>query len=63
MPPFFAENEGTEADFENFETKVQEALGVPVRRDDREVFIIANPNPDTAQKAKEWLEAYRKKGA
>jgi cytochrome oxidase Cu insertion factor (SCO1/SenC/PrrC family) len=62
MPPFFAEDEGTEADFEKFETKVQEALGVPVRRDDREVFIIADPKPDTAQKAKEWLEAYRKQG-
>jgi len=63
MPPFFAEDNGTGADFENFETKVQEALGVAVRRDDREVFIIANPKPDTAEKANAWLEAYRKNGA
>ena len=41
----------------NFETKIQEALGVPVRRDDREVFIITNPKPDTAETAKAWLEA------
>jgi hypothetical protein len=61
MPPFFAEDEGTEADFENFEVKIQQALGVPVRRDDREVFVIAKPEPDTAEKAKAWLEAYRKK--
>ena len=61
MPPFFAEDEGTEADFENFEVKIQQALGVPVRRDDREVFVIANPKPGTAEEAKAWLEAYRKK--
>ena len=60
MPPFFAEDEGTEAEFENFETTIQEALGVPVHRDDREVFIIKNPKPDTAEKAKAWLEGYRK---
>jgi hypothetical protein len=63
MPPFFAEDNGTEAEFENFETKIQEALGVPVRRDDREVFVIADPKPDTGAKAKAWLEAYRDKGA
>jgi len=63
MPPFFAEDDGTEADFENFESKIQDALGVPVHRDDREVFIITNPKRDTAEKAKAWLEAYRKKGA
>ena len=63
MPPFFAEDEGTEADFENFETNAQEALGVPVRRGDREVFIIANPKRDTAQRAKAWLESFRKNEA
>ena len=63
MPPFFAEDEGTHADFENFEVKIQQALGVPVRRDDREVFVIAKPEPDTAEKAKASLEAYRKKRA
>ena len=61
MPPFFAEDEGTETDFEKFEVKIQQALGVPVRRDDREVFVIAEPEPDTAEKAKAWLEAYRAK--
>ena len=61
MPPFFAEDEGTESEFEKFEAKIQEALGVPVRRDDREVFIITSPKPDTAEKAKAWLEKYRKR--
>lgn len=61
MPPFFAEDDGTESEFENFETTIQKALGVPVRRDDREVFTITNPKPDTAERAKAWLEGYRKK--
>jgi hypothetical protein len=61
MPPFFSEDNGTEAEFANFESKIRQALGVAVRRDDREVFVITNPNPDTAAKAKEWLEAFRKK--
>ena len=59
MPPFFTEEDGTEADFEHFENKIQEALGVPVSREDREVFVISSPEPDTAEKAKSWLEAYR----
>jgi hypothetical protein len=61
MPPFFAEDEGTESNFENFDAKIQEALGVPVRRDDREVFVITDPKPDTAEKTKAWLEAFHKK--
>lgn len=60
MPPFFAEDDGTESDFEQFEAKVQDAIGVTVRRDDREVFVIDNPAPDTAAKVKAWLESYRK---
>ena len=52
MPPFFAEDEGTESDFDNFEDKCQDVLGVSVTRDDREVFVIQNPESDTAEKAK-----------
>ena len=63
MPPFFAEDDKTENEFEAFELKIQDALGVDVLRDDREVFIIKQPNPDTAEKAKAWLEAYRKNGS
>jgi hypothetical protein len=63
MPPFFAEDDGTEKEFEAFELKIQDALSVAVHRDDREVFIIRRPKPDTALKAKDWLEAYRKNGA
>lgn len=60
MPPFFAEDAGTEAEFEEFEAKLAEALGVLVRRDERELFVIPQPRPDTAAKAKAWLEGYRR---
>ena len=63
MPPFFAEDDGTENEFEEFELKIQDAIGVAVLRDDREVFVIRQPTPDTAEKAKVWLQAYRKNGA
>lgn len=58
MPPFFAEDNGTQKQFEQFETKLEAALGVAVTQDDREVFMIKNPKPDTAANAKKWLEAY-----
>jgi len=58
MPPFFAEDDGTESEFETFEKKIQDALGVSVSREDREVFVIQNPAPDTGNKAKAWLERF-----
>lgn len=63
MPPFFAEDDNTDTEFETFELIIQDALGVPVRRDVREVFIIEQPKPDTAEEAKAWLESYRKNRA
>ncbi len=60
MPPFFAEDNGTESEFQTFELKIQEALSVPVVREDREVFVIQNPAADTAEKAKSWLEGFHK---
>nr|WP_271891256.1 hypothetical protein [Planctomicrobium sp.] len=62
MPPFFSEENGTESEFENFEERIQDALDVSVSRDDREVFVIQNPEPDTAEKAKAWLQAFRENG-
>jgi hypothetical protein len=60
MPPFFAEDGGTEAEFENFETTIGFVLGVDVLRDDREVFVIQMPREDTIAKAKAWLENYHR---
>ncbi len=54
------EDNGTESEFETFELKIQEALGVPVVREDREVFVIQNPAADSAEKAKSWLDRVSK---
>lgn len=58
MPPSYAQDE--ELDYADFDEQLERAIGVPVRRDDRELFLIQKPRPDTAQKLKSFLEAYRK---
>lgn len=60
MPPFFAEEDGVEADFDDFRVKIEAAAGCPVVQDDRELFILRSPNTDTAAKIKLWLETYPK---
>ena len=44
--------------FETFEKVLQAELGVDVIRDDRELFIIPKPKPDTAARAKAFLETF-----
>lgn len=56
--PTLAEDNGTESESESFELIIQEVLGVPVVRAEREVFVIQNPAADTAHKAKSWLAAF-----
>jgi hypothetical protein len=58
MPPFFAVDEGIEDNFQHFEQEIQAALGIPISREDRELFLIKNPASDTANKAKAWLEGF-----
>ena len=60
MPPYFAEDAGIEADFDNFRAKIEAAAGCVVLQDDRELFIIKSPNADTAETLKQWLETYPK---
>jgi hypothetical protein len=60
MPPFFAEDNGTEIDFETFEKRMQDTLGIPVSRTDREVFVMQKPAADTVAKAKAWLEGFHR---
>lgn len=59
MPPSYAEDE--EEKFADFEKQLQLAIGVPVSREDREFFLIRNPQDDTSEKIKSFLESYRKK--
>lgn len=59
MPPSFAEDD--EATFADFDKQLERAIGVPVFRDDREVFLIHDPQADTEDKLKTFLEGFRKK--
>ena len=58
MPPSFAEVD--EKGFADFDKLLEKALGVPVHWEDREFFLIRNPANDTADKARVFLEGYRK---
>ena len=58
MPPSFAEND--EKGFADFDKQLEKALGVPVHWEDREFFLIRNPANGTADKARVFLEGYRK---
>jgi hypothetical protein len=57
MPPSYAQEE--EVEYADFDEQLERALGVPVRRDDRELFLIQAPRKDTVEKLKSFLEAYR----
>lgn len=57
MPPSYAEDE--EAKYADFEKQLERAIGLPVHRDDRELFLIQKPRSDTAEKLKLFLEGYR----
>ncbi|MEW4564942.1 hypothetical protein AB1K70_20620 [Bremerella sp. JC770] len=60
MPPFFAEDAGIEEQFDDFQAKLETAAGVAVAQEDRELFVVAAPEEDTAQRIKTWLESYPK---
>ena len=61
MPPQMASGEEREPElFDKFETVLSNALGVAVTRDDREVFLIASPQADTAARAAAYLSSFWK---
>jgi len=64
VPPFY-DGEGNDIDGDDdfpeaneFEDLIAEYVGVPVNREDREVFRIDNPEADTMSKVKEFIENY-----
>lgn len=63
MAPFFAENAGLENEFNAFELAMQDAPGVAVRCDDRELLTIKQPQLGRGDKVKAWLGAVRENGA
>jgi hypothetical protein len=61
MPPMNGTPDASpemDAFFDRFETVLADALGVEVVRDDRELFIIPKPEPDTVARAKGYLESF-----
>jgi hypothetical protein len=56
MPPLWMPNEDL---IEDFDLKLQEAIGTNVLWDDREFFYIENPLPDTPQRIQSFLTKFR----
>jgi len=58
MPPSDIDENGMEF-FDDFDVQLANAIGLPVIWDDRERFIIENPQPDTIDKIRHFIENYR----
>lgn len=62
MPPSYIEERGTElGPFKAFDRELERAAGVPVVREDREVFLIRESRAETLAKVRRFLETYRKR--
>ncbi len=59
MPPSDAPEEDDLGQFANFDREMGEAGGVPVVWEDREVFVIRSPTPETVERVKRFVETYR----
>ncbi len=58
MPPSDIDENGLDF-FDDFDAQLSNAIGLPVIWDDRERFIIENPQPDTIAKIRHFIETYR----
>jgi hypothetical protein len=58
MPPSDIDENGMDF-FDDFDAQLSKAIGLPVIWDDRERFIIENPEPDTVEKIRQFIETYR----
>ena len=61
MPPSFVPEAQGLGPFADFDKQLERAAGVPVVWDDREVFVIQQPKPDTIERVRKFIEAYRSK--
>jgi hypothetical protein len=59
MPPSFVADVGGLGPFADFDRQLEQAAGVPVVWDDREVFVVQRPKRDTVDRIREYLESYR----
>lgn len=58
MPPSDVPEDGYEI-FDDFDAQISKAIGLPVTWDDREVMIIEQPQEDTIDRLKQFIEHYR----
>ncbi len=56
MPPSWAEDAPNR--FNDFDRQLADAVEVPVVWEDREVFLIVQPAPDTVERIRRFLESY-----
>ena len=61
MPPSFVPDGDGLGPFSDFDKQLEQAVGVPVVWDDREVFVIPQPKPDTVERVRNFIEGYRGK--
>jgi hypothetical protein len=61
MPPSFVPEDEGLGPFADFDKQLERAAGVPVVWDDREVFVIQQPKPDTTDRVRKFIEGYRSK--
>jgi hypothetical protein len=59
MPPLTSSGAERQPElFDKFEAVLARHVGVPVARDDREVFVISHPKPETASQIAAYLAAF-----
>lgn len=56
MPPSFIDDRNAYADFDR---QIEAAIGVPVFWEDREVFVIPGPAPDTIARLTDFIQNYQ----
>ncbi|MDY3554413.1 hypothetical protein R5W24_003535 [Gemmata sp. JC717] len=61
MPPSFVPEDQGLGLFADFDKQLERAAGVPVVWDDREVFAVQHPKPDTVERVRKFIEGYRSK--
>jgi hypothetical protein len=63
MPPSYMPDEELDDElgpFADFDKQMERAIGAPVVWDDREVFVISRPKPDTVERVRKFIQNYRK---
>lgn len=61
MPPHFVQDNRDARNlgrYANFDKDMSRAIGIPVIWEDRELFYIENPQPDTTERIRKFVAGY-----